>query len=1483
MPASSKSTSLTCDPWTKLAEWLDGTPTIADPVLLSDSASLLDRWPSEEQDAALPVARRIDLLDRWAMRLQQLGANDLAQRATEISLALKPDAPVATARWIELQLSQGADPATLEPRMNAALAAHSKALPLLAARALLLEHTKGGAAAASAWMQCFTADSTNLRFIEAALRCAPGDTAAMGAMIRAVRSRDGPSVARETLDRYAKAPLERPELLLLRAELSLELGDFEGALAGLPSIPPEGPEGRRAAWMRVDALVSLGRTEEASPELLRLTGDAPSAEVERLQRAAETWETIDPRVARRLRHRIAALAPRNLANIDAWIRLCIPMEDPSERIAALEARLAIDPTHGPSWARLAEDREAAGDRAGALDAYRGLATTQPEAISLAHALMLAREAGDTERVNFFGERVAMLPPLKDASEIRALRLAGLTDRARAHLERLRAAHPNDPLLAEERFLLLDVENDPLGSAPGLDEFYQQHPDRVDVAIARAHCYAQLAREAPEGSTERLEHAQTALSCWERCLTLETPTPERLREMARLERLLGHGARALERYRQLVAMPGGDALEGITLEYAQALLTASAWSELDHWLSPRIRAHERSPPTLWAEVEALTHLHRSEAALELLESLLASEPENPLYLRRKGELLLETGRRVEAMAAFRRAVQAAEGDPRTRWAIGEALRAQGAYLDAIEAYREGLSLAPRDRRGRLALGETLLLSGQAAAAFASADDLLHEDTEDLGAWRLRADAARALEKADELLYSLTALRRLAPQDRALIVELARCQADAGAVDEAFDELSHLEAPATPGTDWAQVCLLRGDLGLTLGRFEEAQKSLETAVQIDRSLQASVALRLARARLRAGRPDLALSTLDEASIGEGSTEGWQLRAEILTALERPSEARAAYTAWLAHDPGSPTAREGVARSLLDEGRASEALEFLQAQIAQGSPTERLYLLWSEAESALGHPEAAIAAIERGLAAFPEGPALWGRRGELAIRREDWSTASRAFAQALRSEPKNAEWLCAAASASQKQGRLSEAVAFLTTATETAGDRPALWAALGSALLADHRPVDALTSFERARQLDPTSEAARDGIRLAQEKLQMQRVERFAREGALLEARLGRPVTKNDLLVQLQVPLESLDAVMDYLGRSVPVDLHSLTPAEWEALESASFRLIVAALERRPAGIERRGLTLADVAVLSPPTAKLSEIQQLFGYVRAVLEADMDSDLPAPATPVEPLVRKALELPPEQRTLFGLVRQFGIGLYLARLIQQVDQTGGVSHPSPPPLDLGHYSPEFQAPPAETEGGERFFEPEVPASPALAPSSPLPRAHEEPPMPPALGATKGTARCLGCGGIAKLHHACGAPICSHCIEHFGTCPKCGSKVSVPPAPPQKPPSKPPAVTSAPRSSPKLRAPLRDFHSTGADSRASASTTSPPPPPVPPHPTPPRTKASTTNLPSAPPPSVPAKPVKTPEDASAHPAAPKPAERPPRRRPDPTDDEPRL
>ena len=608
-------------------------------------------------------------------------------------------------------------------------------------------------------------------------------------------------------------------------------------------------------------------------------------------------------------------------------------------------------------------------------------------------------------------------------------------------------------------------------------------------------------------------------------------------------------------------------------------------------------------------------------------------------------MLKTGKRAEALLALQQAVQGAHGDPHSYFEVAEALRAQGAYVDAILYYRQGLALDSKNRHGRLALAETLQLAGQYPEVVDLVDPLLTEDPNDLAARKVRGDALRALGRPSEVLYSLRAILLLEPENGPALLEMYRLYRDAKETKEAYATLGRLLATDAPESQDATLHLERGDLAASLGLTDEANPAYARAAQIDPVYGVEIALRRARLRLGAGRPDLALEVLDQGLKGhpEGAPPNLGallLRAEVLESLERPAEARAVYEEVLRREPKSPVALAGVARSMLAEGRHADAAEFLRSAIPQVPPQESLFLLLGEAVSGLGHLDLASDALKKGTEVLPKSVPLWARLGELRVARQTWPEAASAFAHALALAPANVEILLRAGFVAERMEHPNESLAFYERATEADPASKQAWTSRGLALIATGRPTEAVAAFDRALALDSDFAPAKDGKKVATQRTRDVEIQRFGREALLLEARLNRTVAKNDLFVTLHVPFEFLEPVLASIGKTPNIDLDHLDPKEVRDLENASYHLITSALERRPPGIERRGFTLADVAVLAPPAYSLGQIQRLFGYLKAVLEAELRAENLALTPDVEELARQALVLPPEHRTLFQIV---------------------------------------------------------------------------------------------------------------------------------------------------------------------------------------------------------------------------------------------------
>lgn len=1321
-------------------------------------------------------------LDEAGLALYRLSEGELAARAIEAGLALAPGSSALLHHKAMVLLAQNRSLDQVLPLLDAALQSNPHDKQIWATKGDALKLLDRPDEAAEAYLHAQQLDATSMQYVERALKVAPENPVALRMKLQLARVHGGDRQALEACEALLRTHPDDPGLLLARAELLGSLGQVDAALAALERAGVAAPENPRVELLRGRLFLATGRAAEAAAEFSRLVASTTPLDAAALTEIAEAFESAgDPAHALEAREKIRALEPRNLGNLGRLRQLAAREGKFDQALAACETILEASPENLEALNARAELLAAAGRNEDALDAYRVLLATHPKGVVEArHALALARAAGLVPAVVEFARQILAVDPHDSAAHeelARALALLGDQEGALESYDMLLTLKPEDPAyLAEKRQILTELgRTDELVGV--YDVLFKVDPTRSDIALERGHLYLARAFEFPEGGEDRAEAARQALVSYERA-SLDPALAERSGlGLARASRLVGDHEKAIRAYQEFLARPGNAPRGDVLKELGHALREVGRLNEAAEAYDKAVNLGLEDPDLFWGETEVLSLLNQEAKALRFTDLLLQRDPTNSLFLRRKGQLLLKSGRRPEGLEALKSAIDAAPQDPHVRFEVAEALRASGAYADAVGYFRQGLELEPHHRPGRLALAETLLLAGEANQALPVIDALLREDPNDLGAWRARADINRKLQRPADLAYSLRAILLLDPHNAGALLEKYHLHLDNGERSEAHETLSMLLEGGGPESNDPALLLQHGDLSAELGRVEEANRSYERAGQVDPGQLAEIAARRARLRLSAGRPDLALEVLDETlktlpGAGSPSTAALVLRAEILTNLERPAEAQAVYEEVRTREPGSAVALAGIGRALLDQGKHAEAREFLQGVTAKVPPSAGLTLLLAEAYAGTNALPEAVAAVQAATEQLPQVSALWIRLGELQIAREAWAEAAVAYAHAIALDADDPNLQLRAGFVAERLGHPNEALALYERAAQIAPSDKNAWCSRGLALLATGRPDEALASFDRALAIDSDFDPAKEGRKAAVQKTRESQVERFGREALLLEAKLRRNVTKNDLFVTLHVPFELLEPVLAAISRNPRVDLDRLSEIEMRDLESLSYHLISTALERRPEGIERRGFTMADVAVLSPPNATLDQIQRLFGYLRTVLEADLRPENLRLAPDVEELARKALLLPENQRTLFQLVRSLRVGIFKARLIKVVESSGAAGHTPLAALDLGQYSPEFRTAPSQgatpvAGDGTQYFAPENVPGPVGTPEAPSPSTGTGHPGPAVHGTSGSSVRCVGCGGIASVVHACGAPLCQHCLAQFPQCPKCGRAIT--------------------------------------------------------------------------------------------------------------------
>ena len=154
--------------------------------------------------------------------------------------------------------------------------------------------------------------------------------------------------------------------------------------------------------------------------------------------------------------------------------------------------------------------------------------------------------------------------------------------------------------------------------------------------------------------------------------------------------------------------------------------------------------DRTVPALYARAYAYHQNARVDHALDAADQLLAKDPDDPYFLELKGQVLLESGRPLEALEPLRRATALTNAEPLIASLFGHALIATEDDANFAEAERVLRAAVGRDRRNpfawyqlgvvyaargdtpraRLASAEQQVMSGQYGLALRSAQAAEH---------------------------------------------------------------------------------------------------------------------------------------------------------------------------------------------------------------------------------------------------------------------------------------------------------------------------------------------------------------------------------------------------------------------------------------------------------------------------------------------------------------------------------------------------------------------------------------------------------------------------------------------------------------------------------------------------------------------------------------------------------------------------------------
>jgi len=267
------------------------------------------------------------------------------------------------------------------------------------------------------------------------------------------------------------------------------------------------------------------------------------------------------------------------------------------------------------------------------------------------------------------------------------------------------------------------------------------------------------------------------------------------------------------------------------------------------------------------------------------------------------------------------------------------------------------------------------------------------TDSVASQRAFSQALLHQERWSEALPLLTRLGKLFPDDADVLHELTACQAKLGLLDEAIASAGHLMQLA--GNESRGRLLLgmlhfrRGNNRLAIQAWQPILESNPEAADLQWSAAEFFAA-LGRALLDDGQAAQARPYLERVVRLDPTVEARNALAE---ACEQTGDLPQAVVLWrqvAAHNPADRAAREGLARTALENKAADEARDWLQPLIERGDmKSSTAYLMqraaviagdkttaasWEQRVQSLRKQEKKLSAIDQALRESPQS--YWSR---------------------------------------------------------------------------------------------------------------------------------------------------------------------------------------------------------------------------------------------------------------------------------------------------------------------------------------------------------------------------------------------------------------------------------------------------------------------------------------------------------------------------
>lgn len=690
-----------------------------------------------------------------------------------------------------------------------------------------------------------------------------------------------------------------------------------------------------------------------------------------------------------------------------------------EAIVQYRNALRHDERFGEARWRLAQAFEHTGNAPAALREYVRAADLLPDdvEVQIKAATFLLRFQQFEDAQSRADQALGHDPGNVEALIVRANAMAGQRDVGGAihEIEEALAAQPPDSRMYTTLGTLRSVGGEVAGAEEAFLKAVETDPSSVEARLALANFYWLGGRS---DDVEKVLDDARALD----------PSHEIVNRMLAAFYLVTDRAPEAEAPLKVV-VARVDSVE-TKLLLADYYLQTRRYSEATAILEPLAQGSNPSGAAMLRLAGIEYNAGRRDAALRMVDELIAREPQNAAALTTLSAWQLEARNVADAVQAARAATEADPSSAAAQLALGRALAANREPEAAITALNEVLRLNPRVTDAQVLLSRLQLASGNPDAAVQYATDASRTVPDDPA---VRMALARSLIAQGNL-------PRAEPEVRALLTEypqaaathavsgaLLAARGDAAGARAAFGRaldrdpnslealqgllrldfaagrmpaaIARIEERVAKHPDSAALVFLAARTYGAAGQEDKVEKFLRAGLELDPDNLQAYAL-LGRIYTSQGRLSEALGEFEVAAARQSNAVGAAtMAATLLGMLGREDEARKRYEAIVEANPRAAVAANNLAWMYAESGgNLDVALQLAQSAKSQmpDSPEVNDTLGWIYYKQNL--PRMAIPPLEQSVAADPTNGGYQFRLGLACAKADQPEKAVAALERAL-----------------------------------------------------------------------------------------------------------------------------------------------------------------------------------------------------------------------------------------------------------------------------------------------------------------------------------------------------------------------------------------------------------------------------------------------------------------------------------------------------